>query len=141
MILKQCLIVVLLAGLGACTAGSDDGAPPDPSTASGTATPPYSADAPTAELHPDSAALVLDVRTPAEFAEGHVSGAVLIPHDEIAERWQEIAAYRDQPVVVYCRSGRRSELAIDVLREKGFTNLRNAGGLDDMLRAGATLER
>lgn len=140
-ILKRSLIVLLLGGLGACTAGSDEAAIPDASTTSGAAAAPDGAEAQATELPPDSAALILDVRTRGEFAEGHVSGAVLIPHDEIDARWQEIAAYRGQPVVVYCRTGRRSGLAIDVLREKGFTNLRNAGGLDDMIRAGATLAR
>lgn len=82
----------------------------------------------------------VDVRTPEEYASGHVSGAILIPHDQMAARWQELEAYRDTPVVVYCRSGRRSDLALQVLKEKGFTNVENGGGLDDLQGQGVPVE-
>src|SRR5690606_13728182 len=52
--------------------------------------------------------LYLDVRTPEEYRTGHVDGAVLLPYDQMEQRWQELAEWRDRPVVVYCRSGRRS---------------------------------
>ncbi|PIQ38048.1 MAG: sulfurtransferase [Lysobacterales bacterium CG17_big_fil_post_rev_8_21_14_2_50_64_11] len=63
--------------------------------------------------------LVLDVRSQAEFDAGHVPGAVLIPHDQLAERLDEVPADRD--VVVYCHSGRRATLAERVLVENGRT--------------------
>lgn len=63
------------------------------------------------------APLVLDVRTPEEFAQGHVPGAVLIPHDQLAQRLDEIPA--DRELVLYCHSGRRSTLAERVLAEHG----------------------
>lgn len=85
---------------------------------------------------PSDSVLYLDVRTPEEFRTGHVQGAVLVPHDQVDQRWQELAAYRDRPVVVYCRSGRRSGIAIDVLRRHGFTNLTNGGGVADMAARG-----
>ncbi|PKM09166.1 MAG: hypothetical protein CVV14_01190 [Gammaproteobacteria bacterium HGW-Gammaproteobacteria-4] len=69
------------------------------------------------QLHAENAPLVLDVRTQAEFDAGHVPGAVLIPHDQLAGRLAEIPADRD--VVVYCHSGRRSTLAERVLVENG----------------------
>lgn len=62
-------------------------------------------------------ALLLDVRTPSEFAGGHLEGAVNIPVDELPARKAEITAGRE--VVVYCRSGRRSAIAADLLRDAG----------------------
>lgn len=64
------------------------------------------------------APLVLDVRTPAEFAEGHVPGAVLIPHDQLASRLDEVG--RDRWVLVYCRSGKRASQAESVLAKAGI---------------------
>jgi phage shock protein E len=61
--------------------------------------------------------LVLDVRTPEEYAAGHVPGAILIPHDQLAMRLD--ALERDRPIVVYCRTGRRSGLAETLLRQHG----------------------
>lgn len=66
----------------------------------------------------DDAPLVLDVRTPAEFAAGHVPGAVLIPHDQLAARLAELDV--DRHVLVYCRSGARAAKAEQVLDEGGF---------------------
>lgn len=62
--------------------------------------------------------LVLDVRSDEEFAQGHVPGAVLIPHDQLERRISELGEPRD--VVVYCRSGRRSGLIQPVLEKNGF---------------------
>lgn len=86
-------------------------------------------------------ALYVDVRTPEEYASGHVAGAINIPHDQMEARWQELAAHRDRPIVLYCRTGRRSELAIEVLEDHGFARLRNGGGLDDLSAAGVPTER
>ena len=61
---------------------------------------------------------VLDVRTADEFAQGHVPTATLIPHDELATRLAELD--RDRPILLYCRSGRRADLAEQVLVENGF---------------------
>lgn len=72
--------------------------------------------------------LVLDVRTPAEFAEGHIPGAVLIPHDQLEGQLATLESARDREIVLYCRSGRRSLLAENVLREHGFTRLRQLDG-------------
>ncbi len=65
---------------------------------------------------------VVDVRTPAEFAAGHVPGAVNIPYDEMARRHGEIGP-PSTPVLIYCRTGHRSGIAGQTLREKGFTRL------------------
>src|SRR5512138_2061066 len=63
---------------------------------------------------------VVDVRTPAEFESGHVPGAVNVPHDQMAARFAELGA-PSTAVLLYCRTGRRSEIASRTLREKGFT--------------------
>ncbi len=69
-------------------------------------------------IETDAAPLILDVRTPEEYAKGHVPGAILIPHDQLAERLGELGNV--QEVVVYCHSGRRAGLAERILTEAGF---------------------
>jgi hydroxyacylglutathione hydrolase len=69
----------------------------------------------------DASLFGLDVRTPEEYAAGHVPGAVNIPHDQVADRLAEVP--KDKDVVLYCRSGRRSALAGEVLAGKGYTRL------------------
>jgi len=72
--------------------------------------------------------VVLDVRTPDEFAAGHVPGARNVSHELLASRIDELAAARDKQVVLYCRSGRRTLLAEDVLRKAGFKRLGHLEG-------------
>ena len=74
----------------------------------------------------DEAPFVLDVRTPDEYVAGHVPGAVNIPHDQIAARLAEVPNDRD--VVLYCRSGRRTALAGQVLADNGYTRLKHLEG-------------
>ena len=69
---------------------------------------------------------VLDVRTPEEFAAGHVPGAVNVPHDRLASRLAEVP--KDKDVVLYCRSGRRSGLAAGVLAAHGYTRVSQLEG-------------
>jgi rhodanese-related sulfurtransferase len=76
----------------------------------------------------DDSVVVLDVRTPREFAAGHVPGARNISHDELAGRLEELADARDKEIVLYCRSGRRSALAAETLRGAGFARLRQLEG-------------
>lgn len=77
------------------------------------------------------ALLVLDVRTPAEYAQGHVPGAINVPHDEVSAEHPRLASWRERPVVVYCRSGRRSAMAIETLERAGFSRVQHLEG--DML--------
>jgi rhodanese-related sulfurtransferase len=81
-----------------------------------------------ARIANDDAPLILDVRTPAEYAEGHLPGAINISHDELAGRLDELGAERNAEIVVYCRSGRRAVLAESVLVESGFTNVFDLNG-------------
>lgn len=65
--------------------------------------------------------VVLDVRSPEEFASGHVPGAINIPHDRIGERLAEVP--KDKDVVLYCQSGRRAGIAAQALAEQGYARL------------------
>ena len=76
----------------------------------------------------DRSLLVLDVRTPEEFAAGHVPGAVNIPHTELAARVAELDVARDRDIVVYCRTGKRSGEALGVLAKSGFKRLLHLQG-------------
>lgn len=75
--------------------------------------------------------VVIDVRTPAEFAAGHVPGAINIEHTEITRRIDEAKVGKDDQVIVYCRSGRRSGIAQQALQRLGYTRVENYGGLDE----------
>lgn len=75
--------------------------------------------------------IILDVRTQEEYDEGHIPGAFLIPNTEVEERAEENLPDKDQLVLVYCRSGRRSKLAAEILAELGYTNVREFGGIID----------
>jgi rhodanese-related sulfurtransferase len=86
-------------------------------------------------------AVVLDVRTPAEYAAGHVRGARNL--DVTAPGFREQAAALDPAGVyyLYCRSGSRSERATSLLRGLGLERAYNVGGLDELARAGAEITR
>ena len=75
--------------------------------------------------------IILDTRTEAEYDEGHIPGAIVIPHDEIADRAEEELPDKDRSILVYCRSGRRSKLAAEALVELGYTNIKEFGGIID----------
>ncbi len=79
-------------------------------------------------------ALLVDVRTPEEFASGHLENAVNIPHTETVARLSEYGANKNQSIVVYCRSGNRSGIAEGLLVEHGFTNVHNAGGYEAIMK-------
>ena len=75
--------------------------------------------------------IVLDVRTQEEYNQGHISGAILIRDTEVKEKAEEVLADKDQLILVYCRSGRRSKLAAEALGELGYTNVKEFGGIID----------
>lgn len=72
--------------------------------------------------------LLLDVREVSEFADGHAPTARLVPLGELAQRLPELAAYKNKPVAVICRSGRRSAKAVTLLQNEGFTQVSNVSG-------------
>lgn len=76
-------------------------------------------------------AFLLDVRTPEEFAQGHVEGATNIPVQVLAERLSSLPAKKDQPTVVYCHSGRRSAKAVKLLEQAGYTKVHDLGAMSN----------
>ena len=75
--------------------------------------------------------IIIDARTTEEFAEGHIPDAVLIPEYEIADRAPSELPDKEQLILVYCRSGRRSKIASQALVELGYTNVKEFGGIID----------
>ena len=79
----------------------------------------------------DGNSFILDVRTEEEFANGHIKGAVLIPHDKIEAKAESVITDKEQLILVYCRSGRRSKIAAEKLVELGYSNVKEFGGIID----------
>ena len=75
--------------------------------------------------------IILDVRTQEEYDEGHIPGAIVISHEEIAEKAEKVLTDKEQLILVYCRSGRRSKIAAEALVELGYTNIKEFGGIID----------
>ncbi|MCB0097763.1 MAG: rhodanese-like domain-containing protein [Caldilineaceae bacterium] len=82
---------------------------------------------------------LVDVRSPAEFAAGYVTGAQNIPLPEVSEQMSRIP--RDMPVMLYCRSGNRSGQAMHQLQMAGYTNVYNIGGLSGLAAQGLPIEK
>ena len=75
--------------------------------------------------------IILDVRTQEEYDQGHIPGAIVISHEEIADKAENVLTDKDQLILVYCRSGRRSKIAAEALVELGYTNIKEFGGIID----------
>lgn len=75
----------------------------------------------------------VDVRTPEEFAAGHVEGALLMPHDQIASLISAQVPDKNAYIQLYCRSGRRADVARDVLLQMGYSRVTNHGSLENAL--------
>jgi len=87
-------------------------------------------------------ALVLDVREQAEYAQSHILNARGLPLSQIEARIDDIAKYKDKPVIVYCASGNRSSAAAATLKKRGFTRAVNLrGGLAAWQQAGLPLHK
>ena len=79
----------------------------------------------------ESGYIIIDARTQPEYDEGHITGAILIPEYEIADRAEKELPDKDQLILVYCRSGRRSKIAAEELVKLGYTNVKEFGGIID----------
>jgi phage shock protein E len=77
------------------------------------------------------APLIIDVRTEAEWNVGHIEGAILIPYESIGERIGAVAKDKSGRIYVYCRSGRRSQIAKASLEKLGYKDVVNLGSLED----------
>jgi len=97
-------------GVGACSQGEGEA-------------PEMSAEDLSTRMASETPPVILDVRTPREYAEGHLPGAINVPHRALPERLAEILGFRDRQVVLYCERGKRSVMATAVLREAGFSSL------------------
>ena len=75
--------------------------------------------------------VILDVREQAEYDQGHIPGAIVIPHEEIEAKAEAALPDKDQLILVYCRSGRRSKIAAEALVKLGYTNIKEFGGILD----------
>ena len=75
--------------------------------------------------------VILDVREQDEYDALHIPGAILIPYTQIEEKAKEILPDKDQLILVYCRSGRRSKIAAEALVDLGYTNIKEFGGIID----------
>ncbi|MDE2118473.1 MAG: rhodanese-like domain-containing protein [Betaproteobacteria bacterium] len=74
------------------------------------------------------AGLILDVRSPQEYAEGHIPGAINIPYKQLGSRLAEIASHKNKEIVLYCRSGGCAGIAANTLRAEGFCKLLHLAG-------------
>jgi phage shock protein E len=82
--------------------------------------------------------LIIDVRTEAEWNEGHIEGAILIPYELIGEKIGTVTKDKSRRTYVYCRSGRRSQIAKESLEKLGYKNVVNLGSLQE---AAKTMKR
>lgn len=87
--------------------------------------------------------IVLDVRTPEEFASatGHLKNAKLLPVQELEQRLAELQPHKSKPILVYCRTGGRSARASEILSKQGFTAINITGGILDWNAANFPVEK
>ena len=116
-------ILAVLAAASACARANAEGASVEPSELA-------------ARIASAEAPAILDVRSPEEFASGHIPGAVNIPYDQLSERLAASGLSATDEVVVYCERGRRAEVAESMLREAGYTDVRDLTGHMAAWRAG-----
>ena len=79
----------------------------------------------------ESGYIIIDARTQEEYNQGHIAGAIMIPEYEIADRAENELPDKDQLILVYCRSGRRSKIAAEELVKLEYTNVKEFGGIID----------
>lgn len=75
--------------------------------------------------------LVIDVRTEPEWKEGHLDGAIRIPYEKIGEEIAGVAPDKKTKIILYCRTGRRSGIALDTLKKLGYEDVTNNGSVKD----------
>jgi len=132
-------IALVVAVLGAGCSGGNEGAEESQEAVQQTAVqgePILTASSPqvitSAELverlEGEDVPVILDVRSPEEYAEGHIPGAINVPYDQIAANLDSLESFQTAEIVVYCRTGRRAGVAENVLREAGFTRVLDLEG-------------
>jgi len=78
--------------------------------------------------------LIVDVRTPEEYANGHLVGAILLPHETATEFLTRIVPDRSTPIALYCRSGRRSGIVLEEMRKLDYVRVENWGGFEELVK-------
>lgn len=123
---KLLFLMLLFSGalLSSCTAPSGK-TPPEPFYRQ------ISTDEAAELMQTEKNYILLDVRTPEEFAERHIPGAINIPNETIGSEAPEALKNKAQLILVYCRSGRRSKEAAEKLALLGYTNIAEFGGIND----------
>lgn len=81
-----------------------------------------------ADMLASKQAVIIDVREQDEWNELHIEGAIFIPLASLDSRLDELSQYKDSPIIMQCRSGRRSEIAAKSLMKAGFTQVKNLEG-------------
>lgn len=76
-------------------------------------------------------ATFIDVRTEAEYLDENIKGSINIPLDELFHKIEELESMK-KPLIFYCRSGSRSQIAVDILKNQGFEEIYNGGGIDNL---------
>ena len=120
---KRFLIMLLTLALPLGCAGCSDGGSATYEQISGAEAK--------AMMDSESGYTIIDARTQEEYDQGHIPGAILIPEYEIADRAEKELSDKDQLILVYCRSGRRSKIAAEELVKLGYTNVKEFGGIID----------
>ena len=120
---KRCLIALLTFTLPFGCVGCSDGGSASYDQISGAEAK--------ALMDSESGYIIIDARTQSEYDEGHIPGAILIPEYEIADRAEKELHDKNQLILVYCRSGRRSKIAAEELVKLGYTNVKEFGGIID----------
>jgi len=120
------LVLACIAFIASAAAAGDTAAPNAPAAPAAENPIPRITGADLQQVihHADDELVILDVRTPEEFAAGHIPEARNIPHDQVADKLVELAPLHAKTVVLYCRSGRRSGIAAKLLRDAGFSDVR-----------------
>ena len=125
---KISLIALLFVLLLASACGTDG----ESETESGKATVvSITAEEAKAKLDSDDSVILVDVRTPEEYREGHIPGAILLPVSDIEAKAESELQDKSETYIVYCRSGSRSAAAASQLVEMGYENIYDLGGIND----------
>ena len=95
---------------------------------------PFFANAQTYSLNGVKENVIIDVRTPQEFSEGHIDGAINIPYDQIESNLSLLNKIKKEDnILLYCRSGHRAGIAKQTLGTLGYKNVQNGGGMDSLM--------
>lgn len=130
--MKKTFMLLALASIALTACNNAKVSEPTPATTSTQAS-----QVATTNVQPQRAAGVwIDVRTASEYSEGHLSDTYNVEPDKLAAAITDIEPNKDAPINLYCRSGRRAEIARKILMDLGYTNVTNHGGYQELYDKG-----